>query len=517
MRIGANPNYSNNISSPKKNQDNILVQKGSKDSFELSSGANNVVGEKKNTPSFSGLFSRLFAASIDKHIEVQQEDDSNVPEYTKKLARDLSEFMDEPVKPSSLSCVLTPTQIKEILPTLKEENFDCTGKMKDADYFIDLDYESNFSKGPKCIAQIMSEVAEYADEYSKAHNGEKFTFALSDRDSLAGVRQALSMIAEEPEKYENLQFIPAVKLSFSHEAPTSPLGYENSAVIVYGINPFSQRISSLIDTLIANRQQMLLEFIGEIADRYPQFSYDIAEFAKQNDIYYNRDFTVSNLYRRALQYLVSKTEESLGDETEIIPTDDQKFEEAVAAADELLANMSAIISASSEKPVRKETVRKEETPIIKNINETFSKNITHENEDGILVSPAENLYPQIINRLKTPNGDQPVIAIETPYYLTDYFGETGENGEYPLVSDFLKKLQEESNGMLQGLGTTGPKYMKDSEYTEPTSKRFPKGKRKEVEKFNEYIFANLKNMYPVGGSFDRAYELEEERKYSDNE
>ena len=513
MRVGVNPNYSNNISSSNKNQNNVLLQNNYKDSFEFSSGANNIgVVNKKNTPAFSGLFSRLFTSSIQKPVEVQEEEDSNVSEYTKKLARDLSEFMDEPVKASSLSCVLTPTQIKEILPTLKEENFDCTGKAKDSHYSIDLDYESNFSKGPKCIAQIMSEVVEYADAYSEAHNGEKFTFALTDRENLAGVRQALSMIARDPEKYKNLQFIPAVKLSFSHEAPTSPLGYENSAIIVYGINPFSQRLSSLIDTLLANRQQMLLDFIGEIADRYPQFSYDIAEFAEQNDIYYNRDFTVSNLYRKAQQYLVSKTEESLGNEKEMIPTEDQKFEEAVAAADELLSNMSAIISASSEKPVRKEKVNREETPIIKKINDVFGEYVTHEDKDGNLVSFAENLYPQIINRLSTSTGEQPIIAFETPYYLIDYFGETGENGEYPLVCDFLKKLQEGSHDMFHGLGTVGPKYMKDSEYVEPTSKRFPKGKRKEVEKFNEYIFANMKNIYPVGGSFDKAYELEEERQ-----
>ena len=54
------------------------------------------------------------------------------------------------------------------------------------------------------MKNILNEVCEYADKLFKK-TGKKFLYALTDHDTTAGVKEALQIIAAEPEKFKNVQ------------------------------------------------------------------------------------------------------------------------------------------------------------------------------------------------------------------------------------------------------------------------------------------------------------------------
>ena len=147
---------------------------------------------------------------------------------------------------------------------------------------------------------------------------------------------------ENSEKFKHMKFIPAIKLAFAHKSPSSIVGYENSEMLILGINPYSQNLIDFVETTIQNRKQMILDFIRDVANVYPEFNYDIIEFLKQNDLNYVRDFTVSNLYWRAREYVTTKGDTAIKG---ITFAPDEIMEEV----NDMLNNLSKVYLASDKK------------------------------------------------------------------------------------------------------------------------------------------------------------------------
>ncbi len=434
--------------------------------------------------SFSGnFFSSIYTRGI-KNTNQNQEG-INAGGFAELLSVGMKNTLEVSLPPRNFKNIMSPEEFSEILPDLRRENFISSKEnQKNGVYIADLDYQSNFSSGKENIFQILDNLAIFANQYYSKH-GRDFIFALTDRDSIEGVQNAVRIIAEHPSRFEHVKFVPGIKLSFAHEAPFSKLKYENSDMLVYGVNPFSENVINFLDSTIQRRKTMSVEFIRQVRNLYPEFAYNIKEFAEQNHLKYKRDYTVSNLYWRAREYAERKGGSEVSGE---LPP-----EQVLKEADDILDNLEKIFMGSDFKAfsaIDSEIITDEK--VNKDIEQVFKYYSTHyDNGKGRVVSFAENLYSDMINTFSC-EPHKPVMALSSPYYFYHYFAKDKSKlmtKNMKNVVEFFKQLQQNSENMLSAFETVAPLYDLDTVLGSDT-----------IDKFNNYV-RKYTNFYEVGGSF----------------
>ncbi len=431
--------------------------------------------------SFQGnFFKSLFHKTPDIKSHFEQ---NEIPkEFAADLSKGIKKVMGCNIPAKNFNNVMTPNELREILPTLKTENFICSEKNQNSGvYNIDLDYQTSFSTGVENVFDILDNVAGYADSYYEK-TGKDFIFALTDRDSLEGLQHALRIVGSNPEQFKHVKLIPGIKMSFAHMAPTSSIGYENSDMLIYGINPFSDNIIDFVETTIKNRKEMTVNFIKKVNNLYPEFAYSVIEFSKQNNLKYKKGYGVANLYWRAREYAETKGDTEIKS-ISMVPKD------IMAQAEEILNELDQVYLGSDNdgySALGSEIITDED--VNKSIKEVFDEYSTHYDErKGRVVSAAENLYDEMISCLSKEK-EKPVLALSSPFYFSHYY-EDKTSDTFDNVVRFFKDLRDDSNGMLMAFESVAPSYDLDVNLTPD-----------KIKKFNNYMRENL-DLYEVGGSF----------------
>lgn len=444
-------------------------------------------GKKGNNQSF---LKRLFAPTnnffkTDIHANIPN---SKTTKYAQALADGIKTELERDVLPQNLTNIMTPKEFRTLLPTLTTEKFTSTYEnIKNGVYIADLDYVTNYSTGNESIFEILGKVSELSNQFY-AENREPLIFAVADRDCVESIQHIIRTVGENPEKFQHIKILPAIKLSYTHEAPTSQIGFENSEMLVYGINPFDKDLMKFVNIVNQNRKDMVLSFIKRVSTLYPDFAYNISEFAKQNRLDYSNSYTISNLYWRAREYAEKKGNVATKS-TEYVP--EKIIREAQAIINELDELCRA---ADSENEENDNLAFDEDTNVNKKIKEVFDDYSTHE-ENGEIIATAENVFKKMVECLNKQGGDdeKPVLALSSPYYLSHYFEEYGTT-TYDNVVAFINKLIKDSEGLVCAFETLAPKYNLDKNLD-----------KQQVEEFNNYILSRCK-LYEVGGSFAQGYE-----------
>lgn len=456
------------------------------DTFEISFGKKE---EKKS------IFKRLFK-TYDPQIKIPaQKVNGPVSDFAKSLSEGIRRTTGDIIPAENLINIMSPSEFRDVLPQFKAENFrrDRT-KVDDGIYCADLDYQSNYSTGKSNVYDILMRVAEQADTYVDIQREKgvpeeeikPFYFALSDRDVIEGVQQAIIIIGSDPESFKNVKFIPALKLTYAHPADTSAIGFENSDMLVYGINPFSKNLSTYLENIVEKRKQMVLSFIQDIYNLYPSLKYNVKDFIETNKIASTRGFAVSNLYWRVREYAESKGDVLLKG-IHMTP------EEILVTASTIFSNFKNVNIGSKQTTLMSPSAstiakaqNKDFNKSIKSIFEKYSTRI-----DGVtdtIVSAGENIYGEMIDCLSKEK-EKPVLALSAPIYLADFF-EMQSSKTFPDVIKFINLLQKGSDGMLCAFQSITPTYGLD-----------PAMYSDRIKLFNNYIRQNT-TLYEVGGSFD---------------
>ncbi len=445
--------------------------------------------QKPASVSFSGAFlSSIFAKKVEKTPPAQ-----NPPsEFATEISKGIKDVMDVDIPPENFHNIVSPNELREILPQLKETNFVCSKEnIAKGVYIADLDYQSKYSCAKENVYQILDDVAVFANKYHKK-TGKDLIFALTDRDALDGLQQTVRIFGENPHKFQHVKLVPAVKISYAHEAPESKLKFENSDMLIYGVNPYSKNIINFLDSTVNSRKKMSVNFIRQVNELYPEFSYNIKEFSIQNRLKYKRDYTVSNLYWRAREYAERKGGSAI--------TGELPPEQILLDADDILDNMEELYigsdfrsySAQGSDIITEEKVNKD-------IEKVFKDYSTHYDENkGKVVSTAENLYDEMIDSFAS-EPQKPVLAFASPYYFSHYFSDNKSvltEDTMKKVTEFMQNLRDKSQGMLIAFESLSPGYDLDVILGKDT-----------IEKFNNYIRENT-DLYEVGGTFAKRKESE---------
>lgn len=384
-------------------------------------------------------------------------------QYTQLLSEGIKREFNVNIPPKNLASIMTPKEFRDLLPSLSAKNFKFTkNNIKNGIYVADLNYTTKSQMGIDRDSSALEKASELANQYY-AENGKPFIFAVTEKDDLKCIQEMIKTIGQNPEKYKNLKIVPALKLSFTHEAPKSQMDFENSEMLVYGIDPFDKDLINLVKSVKQNSEEMVLNFIKRVNRLYPEFSYDIYElYTKRGSEEYIDYSSVGDLYRKARRCAAKE------------PKNEVYVPEIIKKNANSILNMMRKIS--SKEPLRHYP--------------SFFEEYSVNEENKEIFSVSETMFKKIIQCLNK-QGDKdnkPVIALSAPYYLTKCFEE--HNSEtYDNVISFIEKLKKESEGLLCALETAVPSYNSDE-----------KSDKKKIEEFNKLVCTQC-NLHEVGGSF----------------
>ena len=349
----------------------------------------------------------------------------NVSKYSKTLANSLQTAINTKVKPQDFSSVINGEELLRFLPKFKNENYIATSQnINNGIFKIDLRSRSNYTDGKGYVKNILEDAAEYADILYKKTK-QKFIFSFTDQGTLESTKEALEVIASNPEMYKNLNFVPAVEISFAHKSPKSNNPCEVSELLVYGINPFSDNLNKFINNMKTKRTKMINDLINEASEKFSSIKFSFNEF---NEFYdYEKFGNMMNIHWRVNHYL--QTKQAVNILAERTNQDTNTLYKSI-----MEHNKGASLGQLHQ--YGKIPYDISENQELNNIFRKYSPHI----ENDKIVAASENTFEEVIEALK----NEPNITISLANPL--YFAERVEN---PYKE--IKYLVENSNGLLKSI------------------------------------------------------------------
>lgn len=232
--------------------------------------------------------------------------------YRSQLAKDLSKELGQKITSKHLKSIMTKEELLKELSKMNEQNFVASVEnIKNGTFLADLHSHSHYSDGTIKIKDFLNQAVEYGNKLNQI-NGKKFIVALSDHDGIKGVEEALKLIAQNPEKYKNIKFVPAAEMSFIMPCQEGSRRFQqfNSSVempeiLVYNLNPFSKESKEFFNNLYNKRKQGVLDAINEAKKLYPDGNFSFEEYTK----FYNpqEKYCFLNQHWKVWNYLHTKS------------------------------------------------------------------------------------------------------------------------------------------------------------------------------------------------------------------
>lgn len=353
-------------------------------------------------------------------------------EYMKTLAKSMSDNLGQNIKPKSLTSVISGKELLDCIPKLNKQNFTYTPEnLENGVFLADLHSHSNHSDGNGTIKTILDDAADYADKLYKKTK-QKFIFALTDHDTVEGCKEALQIISKNPKRYKNLQFIPGVEVSFAHSARTTSNPCEMSEVLVFGINPYSEKVSEFLNGIKSKRKNMVKNFITEAGKACPLTKFSFDEFSKYYE--FEKYGNLMNIHWRAYHY--TQTKHAATVQANKTGQDPQAFFEQIVKD-------TKFPTVDSLKKSGKLNSEANDSPELKGLLDKIAPHF----ENNKIVAKGENTFEEVIDTFKDEK--DVFMAFAHPYYFTEYTGT---------IKDTLKYFTEKSKGLIKASETYHQAY-----------------------------------------------------------
>lgn len=200
--------------------------------------------------------------------------------YIKNLAKHMGIKEGEEYK---LNSVMGKSQLQKLLDEFTLADFSI-GKdfdgARNMTFRVNLHNHTTASDGKLTVEQFLEQARKYADriaQNTQSDDKPPFTIAITDHDTLDGCRDALNILAADPEKYKNLKVVLGSEISVSNcdsEIVSRPLNFE---LVGYCQNPYDEKLVKILDNIQQTRQKNVEQFLEKITDKFPEFNLNIDE------------------------------------------------------------------------------------------------------------------------------------------------------------------------------------------------------------------------------------------------
>ncbi len=236
---------------------------------------------------------RYNKVAVKKLLEKQVQQFPNDINYRKQILK-LAGL--ENVDVSSIRSIVGPQEYKGIISELSSDAVHYTpgqtlltaGKdsyeldgVKAKTFRATLHMHTIHSDGKLSVEELLHKSAKYADKVAKKiknENGAKaqnapFTIAITDHDTLEGCKEAVRIIAKNPEKYKNLRVVLGSEMSVENkmlaQEQKSPISQH---MLVHCINPFDSNLNKFFDEKKQYRADLMKKLIENASEALPKYS-----------------------------------------------------------------------------------------------------------------------------------------------------------------------------------------------------------------------------------------------------
>lgn len=384
---------------------------------------------------FLGALTLVLFAKKGKNIQELTDE-----KYIGNLAKNLSVAMGQSVAPEQLSCVMGKNELQAILPKFEFENYNPTSEnMLNGILKADLHSHTLHSDGWGKVENILNDAVNYGNQLNKT-TGEKFIFALTDHDGLDGVKEALKLIARNPEKYENIRFVAGVELSFIHKLEKDSLKalrgcnkeVEGSELLMHCIDPFSKNLNEFIDNVRKNRGDMVLNTLEELSSNIKGVKF----LREEMDEFYLKkpdENFIYNMHLRVLNYAqvknrVNQLALERGENPEVLYKSlMENFK--IGKNEKSLDNFEKYLEKRSIKP---------NTPLKTDAIDEICRKYFPKIENGKITAPTEHTFEEIINAASKEQGV--FLGFAHPVFLAQNFKNPSVD-----IGNYIKN----SKGLIQ--------------------------------------------------------------------
>jgi len=423
-----------------ENTPNIKSLEMENDSF-ISSTAKKAIGISAGAIVLGAACYKLMKTKPKAMLELVRDFDKS---YINNMANDMSTSLNKQISPEQLTSIMGKEELSSLLPKLKQENFMAfkeviqngapqkvmiSKNLQEGIFQIDLHSHTNYSDGQATVENLLDNVVKYADKLNSL-TGKKFIFSITDHDTIAGTKEAIRLIAENPEKYKNLRFVPGVELSFAHKTDKGTV--EVSEMLIHGINPFSEKTNNFINSLIAKRKNASEQFLQELNTSSKvhysldevngDFLYLPKEFFKYKMMWRMYNYAQIKQRLSALAIKWGKNPEAIY--REIMPQ--WHVSQGAKTPDTFEQFMlSRMVDLTHTSKIDK---------TISNLFEKYLPNIV----DGKVNAPVERTFEELIEHFSMDN--ESLVSLAHPAFLAKYFNNPKEG---------LTSLINTSNGLIK--------------------------------------------------------------------
>ena len=231
------------------------------DYFIQTSGCKNIQNSKMFIPHYHGFSIPIDCKNLpNTKLEGTQKD----IEYKKKICSNTGIYG---IKPYKLASVIGPDEFKDaIINNSSNRNFYVTGerpqdklnipdsnKLENVSMKIfggDYHVHTINSDGSLSVEDVLNQAVEYGNEYAK-ENGTPFIIGITDHNTVEGCKQAVKIIASNPDKYKNIRVVLGVEIS-TKEAELNGYKFkkpEKYHILAMCIDPFDPKLNAFLDDL----------------------------------------------------------------------------------------------------------------------------------------------------------------------------------------------------------------------------------------------------------------------------
>ncbi len=223
---------------------------------------------------FPDTFTRTFPIGIKQVFERQMQEFPKDIEYRKTI---LTNMGLNPQDSWKLRPVTGAQELNSIVKSLKPENYS-PGKLgyistsntirsnfkvvssdkrnvKNYKFAANLHLHTKNSDGQLTVQQVLDQAAEYADKRAERTGASvPFVVAITDHDTVNGDKQAIEIIAQNPEKYRNLRVVLGIENSTlfrdSGQLKDPDNNPDETHMLAYCVNPYEEAWQGLLGAKI---------------------------------------------------------------------------------------------------------------------------------------------------------------------------------------------------------------------------------------------------------------------------
>ncbi|MDD3593252.1 MAG: hypothetical protein PHX18_01340 [Candidatus Gastranaerophilales bacterium] len=149
---------------------------------------------------------------------------------------------------------------------------------------MNLHLHTQNSDGQLSVQALLNHARKYANRYFK-DNGKPFIMAITDHDGINGCKEALEIIARNPDQFKNLRVVLGTEIStnFHSQFAKKPTCVH---MLSYCINPFDPKVGALqakqtndLKSAISNAFNKANELYGDVLQKFG-FKYSLEGYAK---------------------------------------------------------------------------------------------------------------------------------------------------------------------------------------------------------------------------------------------